>query len=310
MILSEEIIRKYHNNPEGLADYFFHSVFTNGISYPINPFAVLSEIGIPFVFRNFKELEGILIVDERDRDNSLIAINAKRPIQRQRYSCVHEICHYLKDIGLYDPYSCKIGSRSRVERYAESFASCFLMPRKEMVKQVMINQKGRFLSFDEILKISDYFGVSFQACLYRIKSCVPSSLAPRWREDSKKFKPNQRRNMIGLNDTSLYLQLLDNWPMMWTVASDTNASYSFKNRYVFNDARLEGLDVSLEEVSESIADIRENKGVICSEYPMFAEIAGHSELYDMIFRECHKRNINSYLYSVAKKPHLKRLFAV
>ena len=136
MILDEKIIERYKNDPEGLAEFSFQSFFANKIvSYPVNPFEVLETLGIPFVFRNFKSLEGLVLAD-KEKGDMLVAINAKRPVQRQRYSCAHELCHIIKDVGHYDPFSCITGSRSRIERYAEHFASCFLMPRKEVVVKI------------------------------------------------------------------------------------------------------------------------------------------------------------------------------
>ena len=136
MIISKEAIEQNKNNPEGLADYFISWYYKNrAIHYPINPFEILTEIGIPFVFRNLSKLEGLLIADKDSISNSIIAINAKRPIQRQRFSCAHEFCHLIKDVGNYDPYSCIRQSKDKIERYAENFAACFLMPRAEIIRQ-------------------------------------------------------------------------------------------------------------------------------------------------------------------------------
>ena len=96
MILDEKIIERYKNDPEGLAEFSFQSFFANKIvSYPVNPFEVLETLGIPFVFRNFKSLEGLVLAD-KEKGDMLVAINAKRPVQRQRYSCAHELCHIIK----------------------------------------------------------------------------------------------------------------------------------------------------------------------------------------------------------------------
>ena len=65
MILDEKIIERYKNDPEGLAEFSFQSFFANKIvSYPVNPFEVLETLGIPFVFRNFKSLEGLVLADK------------------------------------------------------------------------------------------------------------------------------------------------------------------------------------------------------------------------------------------------------
>ena len=244
-----------------------------------------------------KNLEGLLLVEAENSspEDALIAINAKRPIQRQRYSCAHELCHLIKDIGQYDPYFCIAGSKSRTERFAENFAACFLMPRREVCRQVSKYHKTRFLECDDILRISYYFGTSFQACLYLIGECCPYALPLSYKEVFGKFKPASRKNELNLDDTVLYTQLLNNWPMMWSGQANKNASFAFKADYVFNDARLEGVDVAKEAAAEIIADIRTNNGKICSKYSSFLEIAGHSSLYDMIFADYNGSHADIYI---------------
>lgn len=295
MILDEKIIERYKNDPEGLAEFSFQSFFANKIvSYPVNPFEVLETLGIPFVFRNFKSLEGLVLAD-KEKGDMLVAINAKRPVQRQRYSCAHELCHIIKDVGHYDPFSCITGSRSRIERYAEHFASCFLMPRKEVVVKIKEKLSDKYLSFDDVLNIAEYFGVSFKACLLRISECMPSVLRRDFREKSEKYKPALRRKAWGFSDAALYNQIIDTWSMMWSEPSNQSAKYAFDNDFIYNDSRLEGLAIEKSEVAEIIADIRTGKKNKSFRNSSVEEVAGHSSLYDKVFGECQCSKIDIYM---------------
>lgn len=298
MYLDNCIILKHEFDAEGLAISFSKRFFSNGREriFPINPFQIITELGIDFVFRNLKNIEGILLYNG-DNDAGLIAINSNRPIQRQRFTVAHELCHYLKDIGKYDPYSCLLKSNSQLERYAEIFASCLLMPKDELERKVSFFKKKGYLKEDDILRIAEYFGVSFQACLYRINYCFPTVLPYDIEKVRKSFSPKKRRLELDFNDLYLYKGVLDCFNLLLSDISTDNAFFRFKTDYVFNDARLEGVNAPKESVAEIVTDLRlygvESK--YCD--PMFChytEIAGHSRLYDDIFTKSLKPEISIY----------------
>lgn len=115
-MLPDHIIEKYRNDAEGLAKYFSAEYFnTHERTFPINPFHVLTDLGIHFVFRNFKDVEGLFLPAMKDGDVDLVAINAKRPITRQRFTASHELCHYLKDPREGKSFICETGAKKREE---------------------------------------------------------------------------------------------------------------------------------------------------------------------------------------------------
>ena len=160
---------------------YFHE---RQVTYPINPFQMLTDLGVPFVFRAFsnKSCEGMYLPAQGKDDVAIVGINIKRPITRQRYTTAHELCHHIKDSC--STYICNLGSNIPIERYAESFAAELLMPYTEMKQQILKRAPTGYLTFDQVLEIADYFGVSFSACLIRAASsfhkiegkCEPSSL--------------------------------------------------------------------------------------------------------------------------------------
>ena len=128
-MLDKEILNQYRNDAQGLARYFSEKYFKEHEKvFPINPFQVLTDLGIHFVFRNFDKMEGLFMPSTADMSIDLVAINAKRPITRQRFSAAHELCHFLKDADTQSTFMCAISSNEYKEKYAESFAASFLMP--------------------------------------------------------------------------------------------------------------------------------------------------------------------------------------
>ena len=159
---------KKYIDPEKLASDYLNYFFQNEtINYPINPFEMLSKEGILFSVRNFKKLEGVYIPSSGPQDDPIVGINGNRPITRQRYTAAHELCHHLHDSER--KIICPIGDRTRIEDFANSFAAALLMPLAELKCQVS-RRKDRYgnVSFDDILEIADYFGVSFEACAFGV----------------------------------------------------------------------------------------------------------------------------------------------
>lgn len=158
---------KNYNSAEEMADDYLRYYYSNSeMVFPINPFEMLKTENIVFSLRNFKGLEGVYIPAENESDIAIVGININRPITRQRFTAAHELCHHFRD---YDSnIACLIGQRTNVERFADSFAAAVLMPRVEMQKQIKKYPKKGYVSFDGVLEIANFFGVSFEACVNRL----------------------------------------------------------------------------------------------------------------------------------------------
>lgn len=119
---------------ERLANIFLEDYYEKKeIVFPVNPFQILTDLGVPFILRPFKSYDGIYIPRENQDDIPVVGINLNRPIARQRFSAAHELCHHLKDAN--SGFACKPNAQSRIEQYAESFASELLMPTKALKKR-------------------------------------------------------------------------------------------------------------------------------------------------------------------------------
>jgi Zn-dependent peptidase ImmA (M78 family) len=134
----------------------FLELYYNGEkpSFPIDPFRMLKDFGILFMFWDLKKLEGIYISPENDEDIAVIGINKNRPIFRQRYTAAHELCHHIKDKNVQNV--CPVdGNKNPTERFAEDFAAALLMPLDELEEQVKVYKNNGFVTLDDVLYIAD-----------------------------------------------------------------------------------------------------------------------------------------------------------
>ena len=141
---------------------------------PIRDIFLLMETqGVRVVRMNMEEspVDGAFIYS-RDK-GAFMLINSSQSKGRQFFTAAHEYCHYLKDREKGCPI-CQVitnGSgepKKPIERIANLFAANFLMPEASVSKLVSLYAKNR-LEAKEVVQLKRYFGVSYQAMLYRLK---------------------------------------------------------------------------------------------------------------------------------------------
>ncbi|WFF74377.1 ImmA/IrrE family metallo-endopeptidase [Proteiniclasticum sp. QWL-01] len=287
MIDFHEIV-KFRNDAEQLAEYYLAESFKGrSITYPINPFQMLVDEGLEFLLRDFGKLEGVFIPAEDPDDIPIVGININRPITRQRFTAAHELCHFLK--GAQEQY-CPIGKKNKAEWFADRFASALLMPLPELKEQVKQRIKDDYVNFDDILEIADFFGVSFESCAIRVNYCTHTlqgnTELKELRKQIKKYKPEAHRKLRGFHYVVLFEQLIDNYKHGLSLPSNAYASYVFQNNYIYNDSRMEGVDIEQEAAAEIVSDLRlkmQNSQYCKEENEAFLSVAGHSEMYSSIF---------------------------
>lgn len=282
---------KFYTDPEMMAQGYLRMYFADSLpSYPLNPFQMLKDAGIIFSFRNFKKLEGVYIPASNTSDQAIVGINCNRPITRQRYSAVHELCHHYRDAE--KEIACPFGSKTPIEKFADNFAAAVLMPKKELTKQVQLRAVHGFVSFPDVLEIADYFGVSFDACAYRIAYKLHmlegDTSQPALKKRINKFAPDKRRKSLGLTYANLYADLIDSYADTLAFKPSEHARRLFSTNYIYNDNRMEDVDVTLEQAAEIVTDLRLNQqhSQYCNEEnEAYMSVAGHYEMYQYIFSE-------------------------
>ena len=298
-----------------LADIFLEDYFEgNTPVFPINPFEIIRHHGILFTLKPFKKYEGVYIPPNDEKDIPVIAINAKRPITRQRYTAAHELCHFLKDTN--NSFVCNSSPRSIVEKYAEAFASELLMPQEYLRAEAQKYVVNGYVSLDSVLRIADYFGVSFESCLYKLAyklKLIDGDISPEeLKKKAKKYKPATKRKEKGYSEVLLYAQLFDCMDGSFSLIDNNYAHLKFKNEYIYNDSRMEGIDIEQEQVSDIVSDLRKNKNEskFCKENNNnIIEVAGLTLAYDFAFDNFTSdldintiKTINRLLFSTAPYP--------
>lgn len=281
----------YFYKPEILAKKVLEIYFSQRIpSYPIDPFDILKQMNVVYQFRDFKDLEGIYIVPEDEDDIAIVGINNNRPVTRQRFTAAHELCHHIKDKN--ESSICPIDGREKnpIEKYADKFASELLMPTEELKKQVEKFENNGYVSFENIIYIADYFGVSFEACVFNIAyklNKIEGDIEPsKLKKRINKFKPDKKRIELGLKkyDSSLLRNIINSYDYFYNNESKA-VWYKFKNDFIYNENRLEGVNIDREDVAEILTDIRiykQNSEYCKSEYKDIIEVVGHASIYDFL----------------------------
>lgn len=131
-----------------------------------------------------------------------IAVNANHPEEKRRSTVAHEYAHFITS-DRYKPEITVLAKCQRVpegERFAEAFARNFLMPTAGLSHrfQTMRRAKDKPLSPADVLTLSHLYRVSFQTMIWRLEELklLPSGT---WENlDSKGFKPNKARDLLGL----------------------------------------------------------------------------------------------------------------
>lgn len=117
---------------------------------------------------------GLVVRDREGRP--CVAVNALEESYRRNFTLAHEYGHVLVHLAKRGAPAARIdkgpefGGTSADERFADAFASAFLMPRRAVLvqfEQVLGANNGQFTSFD-LVHLAMHFGVSGQAMSYRL----------------------------------------------------------------------------------------------------------------------------------------------
>jgi Zn-dependent peptidase ImmA (M78 family) len=173
---------------------------------PIRDIFALSELNGCRILRlpipGGAKLSGAFIFLE-DREAAFALINSADTPGRQAFTAAHEYCHYLKDrregplidnpdvfiddyVSLYHPR----------EKFAQTFAACFLMPASKVRAIIEKEFGGRRLTFDQVLYLKRYFGVSFAAMLRKAREMGFVSAA-QFEDYIKRDSDSREREVFG-----------------------------------------------------------------------------------------------------------------
>lgn len=139
---------------------------------------------------------------------SCIAVNSKEYVYRRQVDLAHEYGRVLVHLFRKDAapahieFRTPVGRVSAEERFANAFASAFLMPRRAVLGQlelVLKDNAGHFTDFD-MVHLAMHFGVSGQAMTSRLVTLRKMSRDisdEYWKQGGRKF--NALAEMLGYN---------------------------------------------------------------------------------------------------------------
>lgn len=290
-MIESNSLADYFHSPSQLAEQVLAKLSGDNLAFPINPFQLLTDIGVPFVLRDFDKYEGVYLPAENEKEIAAVGINNRRPIQRQRFTAAHELCHHIKD---HNRTLCELKDfqKSAIERFAEDFASELLMPRKQMLELVNKHRQDGYVSFDNALHIAEHFGVSFHSCIlrlayvFRVIDGDTSSAALSKR--CSRYKVTEKKRQLGLssNDTNLLVDLVAAMEKWMPPPGSENIRLAFVNNYVYHDSHLEGVNLPIEEVAQIVTDLRHfgSQSDFCNESNSdIIQVAGHANVLEYLF---------------------------
>ncbi len=137
-----------------------------------------------------------------DRLGGCIGVNIRQPWYRGNWSLGHEYGHFLTTRFYADVDIMQKGrwGKHRSERFADSFAANFLMPRNGVnrrLSEVEMSRKER-ITIADLVTLADYFGVSVQAMCLRLENLKRIQAGSWDRLKAGDFKPDKARQTLGL----------------------------------------------------------------------------------------------------------------
>ncbi len=134
-----------------------------------------------------------------------IAINSDHPAERRQWSLAHEYAHFLTerhqvDISVYNNYQ----HVPEHERFADTFASAFLMPASSVNRRFHEMKRARknILPADLCI-LAHYFFVSFEAMTRRLEKLQLIKPGMYEHIKAKGFKPQEALSLLNLEPHTL-----------------------------------------------------------------------------------------------------------
>ncbi len=164
--------------PEDDARALLSSAWETGpdgsVSLPVDPFTIAQKLGLKAYSANLDNgVSGMLI--KRAGEDAEIYVHASDSQNRQRFTCAHELGHYVKRSARGDASWEYVERRDLLtsqgvddeEIYANQFAAALLMPKEVVVDRFKALEKP---SLNAAAALAVEFGVSADAMQYRIKN--------------------------------------------------------------------------------------------------------------------------------------------
>lgn len=177
----------------------------------------------------------------------IMFINSNHPKGRQTFTAAHEIFHLFYEKPIFT--ICNVKSNDEVEKHANQFASFLLLPASALYNYKKENGIKKW-DLDSIIDCEQYFQISHEALLYRLKSQDEIT-----KDEFNSFKPKIRRHAVLRGyDLSLYEPYIDksytigNYARLVEKAFDNDLISNGKREEYLLQSYLQDLVYNLEEL--------------------------------------------------------------
>lgn len=154
---------------EDLADRF-RAEYGFSSTEPINAKTVLRRLNILTMYRPLSENCWGLSLKSHESNHFFMLINSNSTRGRQHFTIAHELFHLLYEDNPVPHFCNNSLEKDASEKNADMFASCLLLPRQGVLlncpKEEILSKS---ISMGTVLKIEQFFGVSHQSTVYRLK---------------------------------------------------------------------------------------------------------------------------------------------
>lgn len=172
-------------------------------SEPIIIKTLLMKFRILTMFRPLSENAYGLSTRSADKEDKFILVNSESSRGRQHFTIAHELYHLFIDENP-QPHICrKDGKKDRTEIMADAFASALLMPMEGVIKSIPNEEiVSRSVSLATVFSLEQYFRVSHQSMLYRLRRL--GLISEDTLQSMLSIKIREVAPLYGIFDMSLY----------------------------------------------------------------------------------------------------------
>jgi Zn-dependent peptidase ImmA (M78 family)/DNA-binding XRE family transcriptional regulator len=133
-----------------------------------------------------------------DEIGACVAVNRHHPREKQRWSLMHEVGHFLRDRELGDVLPTDAGvSSDPSEQFCDALAKEFLLPAQGVRRRYSehLRDRANHFSTADLLAMADYFAVSFQAMTLRLEELdlLPSGTYEKFQ--ARGYRPTGARGV-------------------------------------------------------------------------------------------------------------------
>jgi Zn-dependent peptidase ImmA (M78 family) len=206
----------------------FRSEHDCNMREPIIIKTLLAKLRILTMYKSLSKNAYGLSTCSADKKDKFILVNSESSKGRQHFTIAHELYHLYLDENPH-PHICrKDGKKDKAEVMADAFASALLLPSDGVMKAIPTEEiKSRNISLATVFSLEQYFRVSHQSVLFRLRRLGLMT------EDTLKsmidIKIRDIAPQYGIFDMSLYKKGNEN-----VILSD----YGFRAKYLFDNEKI------------------------------------------------------------------------